>query len=148
MPKILSVLDFYVVFLHASSIFYATDSLPVIMHDEKAQGKLNGLLQHFMKILLLSFLICPGVSSYFPFDSFNKLILIIHALFVRIRVVNICKYISPIFRFFFAMSSFDLLANTKRVKWCLFNVIITLYEIGERVYVAVQLAFGTHAKQE
>ena len=87
MPKIRSFLGFYVVFLHASSIFYATDSLPVIMHDEKAQGKLNGLLQHFMKNLLLSFLICPGVRSYFPFDSSNKLVLIMHVLFVRIRVL-------------------------------------------------------------
>ena len=87
MPKIRSFLGFYVVFLHASSIFYATDSLPVIQHDEKAQGKLNGLLQHFMKNLLLSFLICPGVSSYFPFDSSNKLVLIMHVLFVRIRVL-------------------------------------------------------------
>ena len=86
MPKILSFLGFYVVFLHASSIFYATDSLPVIMHDEKVQGKLNALLQHFMKNLLLSFLVCPGVSSYFPFDSFYSF-LQVYVLFVRIRVL-------------------------------------------------------------
>lgn len=84
MPKILSFLGFYVVFLHASSIFYATDSLPVIMHDEKAKGKLKALLQHFMKNLLLSFLVCPGVSSYFPFDSFYSFL---QVLFVRIRVL-------------------------------------------------------------
>lgn len=33
-----SFMIFHVVFLHASLIFHATDSLPAIMHDEQAQA--------------------------------------------------------------------------------------------------------------
>lgn len=49
---------FHVVFLHASLIFHATDSLPAIKHGEKAQGEFYTVLQRFILNLVLSFLIC------------------------------------------------------------------------------------------
>ena len=48
----------HVVFLHASLIFHATDSLPAIKHGEKAQGEFYTVLQRLIQNLVLSFLIC------------------------------------------------------------------------------------------
>ena len=90
-PKMQNLLIFHVVFLHASLIFHATDSLPAKMHDEKTQGEFYTLLQRFVLNLVLSFLTFAHLSLYFPFNSFLKLLLTVH-------VVSIIKeYLSPYF---------------------------------------------------
>jgi len=61
-----SFMIFHVVFLHASLIFHATDSLPAIMHDEQAQGEYYTVLQRFVLNLIPSFLICTS-KLIFPF---------------------------------------------------------------------------------